>query len=654
MRVLRSLPVVVVAALGLTLGASPASARTPTPSQPSPADGVVTESLAAAGLAAAAASTDITFTGHGWGHGRGMGQYGALGLAVDHGWGWQQILDHFYGGTTLGDAGNPEMTVELTGLNGKPLVVIGTSILVNGTPVGGMAARFTADANGNVKVERGDNCAGVAGKPGTWTLVGTQRTGSTRVTTPNGSNPSAGLGDLIRVCEPTLERAYRGALSVVWHGTGQMTINHLPTESYLRGVVPRESPASWGNLGGGRGIEALRAQAVAARSYALSSSRASGAKTCDTTACQVYGGAGILRPGQAFESLEAANTDRAIAETAGKVRKHANGTVARTEFSSSTGGHTAGGTFAAVPDEGDDYAGNPNHTWTATMSTAQIAGKLGVPGPLRDLKITARNGMGDWGGRVIEMQYTDANGRTGTIGNRSNPITGGEQVRTRLGLKSDWFTFSFTSTSAAEKVVRALYQDVLGRGVDASGLATWTEYIQRTGDAAGLVRQIATSRERMVNLVAAQYRKALNRGPEPEGRDHWVRHLEAGWGVYDLQVAIYGSPEALQTLGRGDVRTWVGELYLRILGRGSQAWERDYWADVAARFGRERVVADIARSEEATLQRLDAYYRTFLLRGVDPSGKATFLPMMTGRGDFDVPVHLGSSPEYWNRAQTRF
>jgi len=78
-----------------------------------------------------------------------------------------------------------------------------------------------------------------------------------------------------------------------------------------------------------------------------------------------------------------------------------------------------------------------------------------------------------------------------------------------------------------------------------------------------------------------------------------------------------------------------------------------HWAGVAAAQGRAAVVAGIARSEEATMRRLTVYYQTFLLRGVDPSGKVTFLPLMTGRGDFTIPVALGGSPEYWARAQTR-
>src|SRR5665647_1891925 len=85
---------------------------------------------APAGVVAATTTDEYTFTGHGWGHGRGMGQYGALGYAVDHGWGYRQILDHFYGGTAVGSVGNPEMRVELLAMNGKPLVVTAPQIRV--------------------------------------------------------------------------------------------------------------------------------------------------------------------------------------------------------------------------------------------------------------------------------------------------------------------------------------------------------------------------------------------------------------------------------------------------------------------------------------------------------------------------------------------
>ncbi len=72
----------------------------------------------AAAPAKAWGSTNVDFTGHGYGHGRGMGQWGAYGYAVNSGWSWQQILDHYYGGTTAYNQGPIDYSVRLTGLDG--------------------------------------------------------------------------------------------------------------------------------------------------------------------------------------------------------------------------------------------------------------------------------------------------------------------------------------------------------------------------------------------------------------------------------------------------------------------------------------------------------------------------------------------------------
>ena len=65
-----------------------------------------------------------------------------------------------------------------------------------------------------------------------------------------------------------------------------------------------------------------------------------------------------------------------------------------------------------------------------------------------------------------------------------------------------------------------------------------------------------------------------------------------------------------------------------------------------ATFGRTAAVAGIARSSEAGNRRLKRYYLTFLGRGLDPSGRASWLPSMSGRGDFTVPGMIGGSIEY--------
>ena len=632
----------------LTLALLGAGAAAAGPAQAADRTTPRTTPVAAPSGALAAATDTLTFTGHGWGHGRGMGQYGALGYAVDYGWDYRRILGYYYGNTSEGNVGNPEIAVELTEYTGRDQVVVyADDLSVGGAPWTAsdyVVLRVAAD--NTVLVSPAASCAGPeTGAPVPFP-VGT-RVGTQAVTT---------YESLVRVCESAdATRAYRGAFSVQRYGAmPQLSLfNQVALDDYLMGVVPRESPASWGDLvRTGSGMEALKAQAVAARSYAFAGSkRASGARTCDTTACQVYGGAAHwppLPPNKTNAVLEAAKTNEAVRLTAGQVRVFSTGAVARTEFSSSTGGYTVGGAFPAVPDEGDAVRENPYHTWDVTLSTADVAARLGLSG-VRSVTVTGRNGLGDWGGRVTSVAVVDGAGVT-----RSYT---GAAFRSAMGtdrFKSDWFTIGGSTTRQAEAVVRALYQDVLGREPDPVGLAGWTQSVMATGNPQVVTNGIVYSRERLATMIAAEYRAALRRDPEPGGLLNWTLYLERGAGVSDLQVGIYASQESLQVLGGGDTPTWVGAMYAGLLGRAASASEKAEWTQVAATRGRAAAVAGIAKSDEAGLARLSMYYRRYLGRELDPTGAATWLPYMRGAGDFQVPGFIGGSAEYWARAQTRF
>ncbi|WP_259307438.1 DUF4214 domain-containing protein [Cellulomonas sp. P24] len=291
-------------------------------------------------------------------------------------------------------------------------------------------------------------------------------------------------------------------------------------------------------------MEALKAQAVAARSYALASTRPSGAHTCDTTSCQVYGGAGIWT--SSWTVLENSLTDAAISATAGIVRWQA-GTqnVVRTEFSSSTGGYTAGGAFPAVEDAGDAVSLNPNHTWTVTIPLTTIASALGT-GPVKSVIVTARNGLGADGGRATSVAVTTLAGQTSTFT--------GNAVRAALGLKSDWFITSGTTLGEAQSIVKSLYQDVLGRGVDPGGLSTWSEAIVGGMTVSQLATVLATSREYADATVVRDYQQVLGRAPDPGGMSTWTAAIMNGAvRSEDLKVMLFSSPEFVAKSG-GDGR----------------------------------------------------------------------------------------------------
>ena len=227
-------------------------------------------------------------------------------------------------------------------------------------------AQERVDALGSGAVAWGSLASGVAGP--------------VRFTT---SVPEGGAaGEQLGLCKGDASIVhYRGALEVHHTDAGNRVVNAVGIDSYLRGVVPRESPGYWGDGGDGRGMHALRAQSVAARSYALTQARYGAvAGTCDTASCQVYGGAATRQSATSgSRSVEHANTDQAIAETAGEVRVWPSGDVVSTEFSASNGPYTAGGQFPSVDDaQYDDHPDNPLHRWTRIIDADRLAEVYGL------------------------------------------------------------------------------------------------------------------------------------------------------------------------------------------------------------------------------------------------------------------------------------
>ncbi|MCP3937011.1 MAG: hypothetical protein GY708_16765 [Actinomycetia bacterium] len=396
------------------------------------------------------APDEIVIEGHGYGHGRGLGQYGALGYALDEGWTYDQILDQYYANTTFGDpAPDEDIKVHVTALDGVLLRVTSAS------PFNVAGVDFAADESARIRlqgvdlfaVDRGADCEGDQ-----WEAVATDIDGS------DGQNDHPfveavslideqgdDMAQMLHVCHGGSRRAYRGALRVVEIGGAPFVLNRLPLEQYVRGVVPRESPSYWGTLGDGAGLEALKAQAVAARSYSLAQAagrRASGyaSDTCDTQSCQVYGGAGVN--GVPLDhGPSQVTTNEAVQATAGMVRRHEDDQIALTEFASSTGGWTAGldegSAFPSAEDAGDDVDRNPNHTWSVTIGRSVIEEVWPSIGSLVRIDITHRNGLGSLGGRVRGI---DVVGTNSTVQLRF-ASWGGDVFRRTFGLKSDWYHF---------------------------------------------------------------------------------------------------------------------------------------------------------------------------------------------------------------------
>ncbi len=367
--------------------------------------------------------TTTTISGRGYGHGRGMSQYGAQGAAIA-GRTAKTILDFYYPGTTVGKA-TGSIRVRITADTTDGIRVSATNKLkvrdlktgkVYTLPTASTRNQWSIDPHG----EHGTKVSSYNKKSKTWTVWKTL-TGMAQFEGPTVVSLILPSGTAV---------GYRGALRAAdVTGAHLDTINVLPLETYLRGVVPREALVSWRPA-------ALQAQAVAARTYSAYHRKRAGARAydlCDTTSCQVYGG----------YKDEANATNTAIAATAGQIRLY-KGAPIIAEFSSSNGGATAtGGTPYQVMkvDGWDAYAGNKNPYvgWSVKKTSAQLEKAFGV-GALRSLRVTKRTGIGPAGGRVLTIE---------AVGSRGKATFTGDQVRLKLGLRSNWFAFVGISTAQA-------------------------------------------------------------------------------------------------------------------------------------------------------------------------------------------------------------
>jgi stage II sporulation protein D len=354
--------------------------------------------LLAATASGAEAKGRWVVKGAGYGHGIGMSQYGAYGSAKA-GMGYRAILKQYYSGTTIGADPGKTMRILL-----RPYQ---SSVRFKGASA---ACGVALTESKTYTARRKGSRVSLRNKSGA-------RLGSC------GAVLSASGGDSVTLIG---KGAYRGALEVRPSTVpGKLNaINAIEIESYLRGVIAEESPSSWP-------LDALEAQAVAARSYALTTGvGGNGFDAYDDTRSQVYGGI----------AAETERTDKAVAETAGEVVLY-NGKVAETFFMSTSGGHTEnnensflGGTpepyLRGVPDPNEATAGSSYHRWTRKFSQSSLQAELGglVKGSLRRI-VVAQRGVSP---RIVKAKV---------IGSGGVSSTNGPELRALLGLPDTWATF---------------------------------------------------------------------------------------------------------------------------------------------------------------------------------------------------------------------
>jgi stage II sporulation protein D len=358
----------------------------------------------------AGAATRWSLKGAGWGHGIGMSQWGANGYAA-HGADHRTILRHYYKGTAIAKRESDIVRV-LLAPNRSKLSFRGAGT-VDGLELD-PGETYEATRSGATVVLR--NAKGDVLKR------------ATEIATVTGSPRVRLLGT---AANGVRDGIYRGTLEIrTAVGTGLNAVNALELESYVRGVVPNESPSSWP-------AAALEAQAVAARTYAITTD--AGGRGFDQyadTRSQVYRG----------YLSETPTTGAAVDSTRGEIVTYG-GKAVVTYFFSTSGGYTEDieNVFVGAPAEPwlqgveDPYDNSsPYHRWGPySFSRRALSAKLGswVRGRFKGIKVLER-GVSP---RVV---------RATVRGSRGSTVVTGPQLRTRLGLRDSWFYVKRVSTKA--------------------------------------------------------------------------------------------------------------------------------------------------------------------------------------------------------------
>ncbi len=593
--------------------------------------------------------------GHGWGHGRGMSQWGAqgaatLGLSAD------TITATYYPGTTPGL------------LPDRPIKVLLTN---DGPGAAGLTDTDIASAPGLTATDEGTGAslalpagpsryrvvAGIANAERLQRLDGSTWTDTDYLGRLDVTGPISFTGPtFLRLQMPDgSQRDYRGRLRSVRSGPGVVSIDELRLEDYLLGVVPREALSSWLP-------EALKAQAIAARSYSAykRDHPTSGAyDICNSTSCQVFDGSRTISPAGAVTELEVTSTSQAVAATSAVVRTFG-GAPIFAEFSSSNGGWSTAGSqpyLVAQRDDWDGVAPNSVHSWTARVAATDLERSFPTVGTLRRMRVTVRDGNGDWGGRVttVVLEGVAVDGSATSVPTTGSGVYAAATWPARSdGLRSTWWRVTGVPTPQLLKLVQAMYLDLLGRPADDAGLGGWSAQLasgQLSAQALALL--LGRSPEYTRHTVTGLYAEVFARAPDPVGLDGWSRLLQNDPSqVAAVAAAMYGSDEHFARNGN-DPRRWVTALYQQVLLRDPDPAGLDGWVARIPTVGRTAVARGFYDSLEKCQRRVQVLYTDLLGRAVDPAGLAGWPAVVAQQGDIALASYLASSPEYFARAQLR-
>ena len=429
-------------------------------------------------------------------------------------------------------------------------------------PLGG----FVAWIDGSFQVRVGayttkeEAEAAIAAGTVSGTVVGTSaygvnvtQTGSTQILFQFDGGADLSLGILPDVTGSSTVRTwfkgyrYEGGFRYERIDGGNLTVvNILDLESYIKGVVPYEMSNNWP-------LEALKAQAICARSYAYNNIlNAKHGKyhfdVCTTTDCQVYCGAGSNVP--TYQANE--TTDRAVEETAGQYAWYGN-QIIEAFYSSSHGGasesvyHVWGSSLSQYPYlcgvvdpyEKEIASKNAYSSWNISYTTSELTKRLQSYGYGNGTQVQSLELTYSDLGNVIKLTVRYLNGQSNTF----KP----DKMRSIFGVPSIRFTVAGGQTGTDQKTQQTSSLPING----GDALDTGDSYFTISGG--GTVAGLDTNSGYVISGTGTVEQLPTTQTPEtpqqPEQDNPTGTTVTVSNGTYTFQGSGYGHQLGMSQYG---------------------------------------------------------------------------------------------------------
>ncbi len=211
-------------------------------------------------------------------------------------------------------------------------------------------------------------------------------------------------------------------------------------------------------------------------------------------------------------------------------------------------------------------------------------------------------------------------------------------------------TVNPTVLTLNQKFVTNLYLDLLGRPVDAAGLAFWSKALDAGTDRSQVVAQIEQSPEYLGNQANKAFNLLLKRNLDDNGRSFFVKFLQGGGTDEQMIALIAGSPEYFTTRAKGDANAYVQSIFQDLLSRPLDANGQAFFSKSLSNGAtRDQIATAILTSLEYRKNLVAADYQTVLRRGPDFGAVDWVVLLLQGSTDETITAGIFASSEYYNR-----